>query len=358
MTVSKHKRPSDGPGNPRADERPTPPAVGDGKRVALGPAGRLLRDGYVVARVYSPAATREMQSNFVEACKSFPEFVPGATHYVGGSFGAFGTPGSFHNPFVRELRFTVMAELLPIFEELVHLSGKQYVMQCFDRMCIRRKGTTMPSESPHRDESPMAGLTIGGWLAVKEDQQFRCSPGSHGDGSGRGFQKLTPEEAAEYKSKMSTVRVPVGSVLLFVEDIVHCVSGANTPADMYRVFTGWNLSNSRDNAIEDTDKICEEQAVPLIKSGQKAPMWPRLYLTNHPEKLAAITEQVKPEYRTQHTFKTGARAGKTIEVVERFMPSLAAMDQCYKPYSAAERIIMKPSTIAEIRDALSQLRSL
>ena len=324
----------------------------------MGPAGRLVEVGYAVVQVYDLAAVQELQRKFGEARRSFPEFVQGATHYVGGSFGALGNPGSFHNLFVREVRCTVMAKLLPIFEELAQLSGQQYIMQCFDRMCIRPAGTAIPSESPHRDESSMTGLTIGGWLSVDGDQRFKCSSGSHGDGSGRGFQKLTPEEAADHRAKMITVQVPVGSVLLFVEDIVHCVSGNCLKEEMHRVFMGWNLSNSRDNAIEDIDKVCEEQAVPLIKSGQTAPTWPRLYLTNHPEKLAAITEQVKPEYRTQHTFKTGARAGETIEVVKRFMPSLAAMNQCYKPYSAAEITILKPSTVAEIRDALSQLRSL
>lgn len=312
--------------------------------MAASLARDLLNQGYAVVPIFP--ACEQLQGDFAAMLGTFPEYLPGATQLVGGSFGGLGNAASFHHPLVRQLRARVMAELLPVFSELSLLTNFPNLEQLVDRVCVRPVGTRQSRELPHRDESPGDGLVLGGWLSVKGTQTFRCSPGSHGDGKGQGFCKLTAAEAADYKARMIDVIVPPGSVLLFVEDIVHEIRSGKLSELVYRLFMGWRLTASNTPLVPDIATCLETQSIVPVKSLQCPPMYPVLYLVHHVPKLLELTTHVRPVCRVDHTFASGKRAGTSITIVRRFMPSLMELGCCYPPYTQAEIDILRPRPLS------------
>jgi len=99
--------------------------------------------------------------------------------YVLGGFGAIGIPSMFHHPDLRELRGACYEAVYPYFAQA--FPGRK-MEALFDRLSVRRKGTTTSAESWHRDVGGKPGdLILGGWLnldaAGTKPQYFSGIPG-------------------------------------------------------------------------------------------------------------------------------------------------------------------------------------
>lgn len=209
----------------------------------------LIKDGVVVVPVFTDRKEREsINDEFRCTLSTFPEFInPTAdTVFTAEYFGAMSHPSSFHNPFVRKIRRSIMKDAVRVFQ---HSSKK--LEQLIDRMVVRKKGTKCASEQWHRDVSPskLEGDTVyGGWvnLDIDNEQGFSCVVGTHfktgKETKETGFCKFTDDEKQEFKDKKTIVKVPAGCMIIFDQSIVHEILPRTSPIESYRLYTGWRLT--------------------------------------------------------------------------------------------------------------------
>ena len=84
--------------------------------------------------------------------------------YVLGAFGAFGNPASFHSRELYALRYILFNKLKNVFKTV---DSDRKLEMLFDRLAIRREGTTLGGETFHRDTSSLQDETdkiYGGWI--------------------------------------------------------------------------------------------------------------------------------------------------------------------------------------------------
>lgn len=254
-------------------------------------ARELMDHGYVVFPMYSKKQCEAMVNEFQRTEKGFREYktnVPmGTKHnpYVLGGFGAYGNPSSFHNDFVRKIRRDKFRHLA-LFGELMRLAqdrgivpdAKKYRVAGFmDRMCRRLKGTSTTKESYHTDQIPKGretDLTLGGWIQLSSDTSFfSCVPKTHS------FFPPKPHKAkktgfATQNSKECTHEIPVpqGHILIFFQNLGHCVFSTKRATDSFRVFSVFLLTTHRTHFYE-YDKILTDNGVPRLASHQIPPMY-------------------------------------------------------------------------------------
>lgn len=168
-------------------------------------AESLFRDGVAVVPIPFLSTLESIaraRSALDAEISAFPEFRPeyvvdGAfvrsvkggvskRELVKGGFAALGTPSSFHNSFVRQMRTDVHPIGVKLFEALASrvdfrstTEGKEWrCSQEMDRLLIRPAGVSPTSEMWHRDSSPAASsgdLVFGGWLNLDtQPQHFSC----------------------------------------------------------------------------------------------------------------------------------------------------------------------------------------
>ncbi|CAN0347700.1 unnamed protein product, partial [Phaeothamnion confervicola] len=216
----------------------------------------IIRDGVAVVPVLDERETTLFRDAFIAAEKQFPEFLHTAAAeqlpYVMGGFGAYASASSFHNAYVRTLRIYTAKTMVTFFKKLAKRmdtsnpirentsmdpEGKWYFQPLFDRMCKRHKGSSVSSESPHRDLNPQIVTPIppgidqflpaqydyafGGWLNLDErgrDQFFTCVKKTHRDhvtlkkkrGAESGFATEEPKEVVADR-----IIVPPGQTVIF-----------------------------------------------------------------------------------------------------------------------------------------------
>jgi hypothetical protein len=241
----------------------------------------LRKDGVVVIPTphVDPDRRKLVVNEFLDHLRSSPEFKgfntddPQQKPVLGG-FAALANPSSFHAPFLRTLREQVMAWLLTF--DILPLEGGK-LEQPFDRVVYRVKGQTTSAESMHRDEAPTAldgDSVYGGWLNLDSHPQFfSCAPGTHTDvgNANKGFAKIVDaSERKRYTQRFKLIPVPPGHMVIFYERLVHEVFKKTAERLTLRVFFGWRVTDADEplfGSVE-TDRWCEDQAVPKIKSGQ------------------------------------------------------------------------------------------
>jgi hypothetical protein len=300
----------------------------------------LLRDGVVIVPVFSAEETSQYNNAFWWAATSFPEYLNPQntdTIFVQGAFGALGNPSSFHNPIVRHIRLNMMFRAVSLFRTI---SDGKNLEQLFDRMAIRRKGTTLGKETWHRDQAPCSpdDQIFGGWINLDTtgEQRFSCIPGSHIiKRDNTGFVKEAP---VNEKQKI-IYQIPPGHWIIFYQNILHEVLPGKVKYDSIRLFLGWRLTNS-DTSLFNHSSILEEQGVPYNPSGQLPTMYAPNHITFHSNTLIWWSNNTfKPQCLEQ---RNSEKLGTYI-VVHKIMSSLHNYNfPLYSEYTEEERSILQP----------------
>jgi len=344
----------------------------------------IIRDGVVVIPLLDKRETTLFRESFVAAQLKFPEFLHDAEAeklpYVMGGFGGYGNPSSFHNAFVRTLRLYTVRPMVKFFKRLakrlntdnpiyepspMDANGKWFFLMVPDGMCLRPKGSSVSSESPHRDLNPQIvtpletnnaqnalkeflpnpyDYVFGGWINLDDsdtgresNQYFSCVKGSHKDhitlkqktGSESGF-------ATEEAKKVNTdkIVIPPGHIVIFFQRILHIVTPRKIKVDSFRQFRIWRITHALErpaplNGWSHMMKCVKDFAVPLKPSSQFPPM----YSKNHASCFLFKDTQNDPIFWSkkkvkdvcmdvEKTCKGKMNNGKVYQVVKRFMPSL------------------------------------
>lgn len=299
----------------------------------------LHSDGYVVIPAFDCDDLQTIRDEFVNTCKSFPEY-KSHEQLVLGNFAALGNASSFHNPFVRKLRLRIMkivrqANVIPMVSE------KHKLAQIIDRMLYRKKGLKPTAESWHRDEAKHTNpddVVYGGWVNLDATSQyFSCVPGTHRPIKTHqgGFAKVDPKSISpESKRK---IEIKPGNVLIFNEDLIHEVLAIPSKTDMCRLFIGWLVTTSENTIIPNMEMILRDQAVVPLKSGQIPPMYAKLHWTNWHHRLISFSTQFH-DACVEHK----ERKGEKIRIVQRHMKSLRELGFMYDPYTQEEIDILFP----------------
>jgi hypothetical protein len=206
----------------------------------LKSAANILRNGFAIYPMIPPEKLPTVRKEFEKVLMTYTTFhdtkkfesmwLPGKGRYSMGGFGALGTPESFHNSISAKFRRDDYDVTFPILGTLsLELDdGHDFIYKRFDRQQIKVVGSSVSSETLHRDEGPCekGDLKFGGWLNLdSKPQKFNCIPGSHPDPgmdrSSRGFYKPSEEETSFAKKHMTSLIIPPGCRIILFEDILH-----------------------------------------------------------------------------------------------------------------------------------------
>ena len=302
--------------------------------------------------------------------------------FVLGAFGAAGLPSLFHHPIIREIRKSAYDTMRPQFAEAYNGWNLEVL---FDRFGIRRNGLEVTGESWHRDTAPAnliepGDVVFGGWVNLDPpldahgkatvSQGFTCvlnsleygmelpAPLASAAVTGgqmpralpvAGFVPFTPDQQAALESRKTNIEVPPGSIVVFNQRIAHCITPNKARFTSFRLYTGWRITKSVSAMYNDTQAIIDEQGVPRLPSGQKAPM----YSPNHISYDKAREGLLKPFsatfipalLQTEHPTEKQL----TIGCIVRYCPSLQTLrtlskGRCkmFDAYSATERAMFSP----------------
>lgn len=307
----------------------------------------LNERGYIVIDFpwMTPSKLIQIKREFDTTLRQFREYKEGANEYVMGGFSALGNPSSFHNTLVRTLRMNAMAELIPLFKEYIsELEGDDWKLeQDIDRMLFRKQGKSPSRETFHRDEAINAedsDKIFGGWINLDtHDQFFSCVPGTHTEVQGHsGFSLIKDKYQIEkYKKDKQKIKIPPGSIMIFYENLVHEVLSSKAKRDMYRLFTGWRITQSNESLIgnEKLRKLLDDNAIIPLKSGQEPPIYAKLHWTNWMPKLTSFSDENISDAFVE--MKLRKKENKEYRVSQRFMKSLREAGQpLYDEYDEIE----------------------
>ena len=119
---------------------------------------------------------------------------------------------------------------------------------------------------------------------------------------------------------------------------------------MRRLFLAWRLTDSEDQlpAFVDLRERLRTQDTLKLKSNQDARMWPKLYWTNHRQKLVEFSKNIADEYLTDQVVKSGKDKGEVIRCVPAVLNSIFAP---YIPYTPREESLYFPNRKFELLNA-------
>ena len=226
------------------------------------------------------------------------EFTDLSGPLVLGGFGAFGHPTSFHHPDIRFIRQYVYDHVKPILSENFDHANLELL---FDRVSIRRTGTSTSKETWHRDICPVKSegdIVLGGWINLDPSgsppQYFSCVPGTHNDpDTGSGFHMI--EDSSEYNKMKVLYTIQPGEIILFNQNLVHEIKSQKSKFDSKRLYLGWRLTNET-KPLFDHSQVIEDQGVPFIPSGQVPPMYAKLHRVNHKHMVIDFSKRIHPVY--------------------------------------------------------------
>lgn len=257
----------------------------------------------------------------------FPEF---NQNYKGpysmGGFGALGIASSFHHPYIRQIRKIVKKRFSRYIK--MGFSGK-YIEGFFDRFCVRNKTFgTIQNESWHQDildpksfknvEFLDTDIMYGGWLNLntKENQSFICVPKSQYDRMEIkvGFALVkNPDKINYYANLEKIITIPPGHAIFIQQGLVHRVNPFLPKQNSYRLFHGFRITESNKQLI-DLESIFENLSVPLLPSGQVAPLYAKLHWVNARDKLNKFASNMDPKFTYDRVMKSGKDKGISYRV--------------------------------------------
>ena len=337
----------------------------------------LFQEGVSIVPIFSSSKIKTYREGFQNI--QFPEFQAPTSSYVMGGFGAYGNPSSFHNEVVRQMRM----EAYPIMKEFFQQQFQQeknnktfYLEQLFDRMCVRKKNSSIPKETWHRDLSPMVveihdpkkkeyqvkqdEHVFGGWINLDEEPQyFSCSLRTHREKflmkkKGNGFALQTKPDPTTTSATM--VEVPSGHAIVFYQNILHQVLPKKQKQDSFRLFQSFRIVSSTTppsplHGQETIQQWIEDQATPLLPSGQHPPM----YSSNHSSVFLfsggkndpiEFSKAFHPSCLISNTCQGEKNKGRPYSIVPRQMTSLCHYQlPLYPPYTQEETNLFFPQKL-------------
>ena len=340
-------------------------------------AQQLLINGVVVVPFLEPNEQSTFHDNLIKEYKNAPEFIDGNVTVTNGAvmggcqFGSF--PSSFHNDTVRHLRTKAAERVIPLlFKPILDRDSDIKVAILGDRACVRPAGIKPTKESWHRDENKYANAhhtIFGGWVNLNAfDQHFSCCPKTHNEVAGNnGFALIeSKEDKKKYKAMKEKIVIPAGHIIVFYERIVHEVLAHMKKEAMVRLFLGWDLTTDDMNLYghylnsigpvvtpEEANKKFKEsmKTFPVLDKTiggkcDKCAMYSPNHLMFWLPRLLKFSENVRPAYCEDYTFKTGKNSGKTFRIVKRFMKAVEGEAwKAARPYSEKELGLFIPKRV-------------
>jgi hypothetical protein len=358
----------------------------------------LLENDYVVLPVFTEDETPLLRRQMLEVIQAAPEFEDYSYMRVLGGFGAQATASSFHHPKARALRVQMAKRTREFARELAQATGHARVEELMDRLAIRLPGTSVSSEAAHRDCAPlgkeqMEDVIYGGWLNLEEEaQHFTGWPGSAvgyeqarvGFAQEKGSKKKEEDGETEKETpaqkkarvhaqleekygKPQTIEIPSGHRIIFRQTILHLVHTSTVPKDKedgaLRLYQGLRLTDDTEPLFGRAylDTTLEEQAAPLLPSGQTPRFCAKQHIQFHLPKATAMAEKMSvflqhqprpdaPIRPVDHmcAFKelkkvTGAKAIAVPLGDEEKKYSLVELGMEFKPWTAVEKKWFYPS---------------
>jgi len=354
-------------------------------------ARSLLDNGYAVIRVYTDEEVNQVRESFINILHGgMPEYLPDATLYVRGGFGALGNPSSFHAPIIRDIRRSAQQVAASMLLQYVRMRPEIdertiRLEQLVDRARVLRDKAEIVQESWHRDTTPAHkmnkvnqvvledDLIFGGWIALDGPQKFSAIRGTHRDQhghiGGRGFAPLNKADKPQYTEMKNTalerdpengwyISIPPGHMLVFQQELIHeVVGGKYRGPESYRLFTGWRLTRSTHSFIKKRDNFFLFQGVTNIKSHQKPDMYPTMpwsSKTASREGLARWSRDTfQPCLLEDRSVESGEFKGETHHLIPRHMFSLyeVAVKRAAQDYVRVHRDILDQHGMEDYGDA-------
>lgn len=338
----------------------------------------LFQDGVSIVPLLDKERTKYYREGFKNI--KFPEFIEHDCQYVMGGFGAYGNPASFHNEIVRELR----TETTPIMKQFFRQEFQKnfpeqtfYIERLFDRMCVRKQGTTIPKETWHRDLNPMTMIPVdqkkkeytprpnehvfGGWVNLDDEPQyFSCALSTHTNNiivkKGKSESGFIAQENPSNDTKPTKIKIPSGHAIVFYQKILHQVAPQKYRKDSFRQFQLFRIVSSETQpeplfSKEKINKWIDNQATPLLPSGQHPPMYSSnhssifLFRGNQNDPIE-FSKKINPKCLIQQTCQSGKNKDRQYHIVQRFLTSLRELGlPMYPPYSKEEKQIFFPQQL-------------
>lgn len=326
----------------------------DHKRTLRKQARILMKRGYVVVRV-DPRETKRARHLFGKDILEFPEYRSDIEHDLStdigaGSFGALNQSSAYHCPSAVYIDLLMKRRLGPIVRRVARKKRLKNWEVLPDRLVYRTQ--KQPTESYHTDNSRGAyhfsDIFFGSFINLNKagvNQVFTLVPGTHKFSArmdGGDFTPMTP--SAELKSRERVVVVPPSHAILFFENIVHRVSGSTPTTPLIRKFCGFRASNDPRQWCPENIQRMEKQAALAHKGGVIAPMYPKLWRTNWPDKCEAYSKTLVPEMVTTYTYKSGKNKHRTINIPHKDPISLSDLGHKY-PLSEEAKNRFKPQAV-------------
>lgn len=320
------------------------------------PVQAILDDGYVTGTLPTTSVARA-RTLLVEYLSAIPErlehaqFEPGTASrgdYSAGRFGALNYASAYHNPAAVYIDEMALEHIGPVVGAVARHMKLSYVELIPDRVHYRTQPQVVKSyhtdhTSGAESEDEVFFVAVVN-LNAREPRPFTLVPGTHKMSARLCGGDFTPEGNQEqWAQREKTVQIPPGGYALVVENIVHRISGRRGCVSMGK-FCGFRISNSSTQWMPENDARMETQAALIHKGGQTAPMVPRLWTVNWPDKCIAYALKHVEKMRRSHTYKAGKRRGQTITTMEAIPLSLAALS-CKYPQSASARNRFKPQKV-------------
>ena len=317
-----------------------------------------MKKGYLVVKVDKAKVDigRGMYLNYLD---NIPEVERGYKikgDKCAGSFGAMHYASTYHNDSKKYLDNLMYETARPIVVGVAALRGLKNEQVVPDRPYFRTNAQN--PESYHTDNTNGAEATDV-FFALKLnlntdiDQVITLVPGTHKHSAsvkGGDFCAVkNKEDKKRFKALEHTVVFGPYEMIIFYENVIHRVSGKKPKKPILRNGLGMRITDSEKGWYEaENSALFAEQGALHHKGGQIAPMYPRLWLTNWPDKMEQFSERLIDAMKTTHTYKTGKRAGQTIVTPHKIPPSLTTLGKRYRDWTEEE---MRPFKLRSIYES-------
>ena len=284
--------------------------------------------------------------------------------------GLLGNPSSQHCPEIRRVRQQIYDHLRP---ELQKVFPGKYVQFLVDRVSVRYRDTRITGDDWHRDVSgePEEGTRIfGGWFNLNSPhstakdilhhkQYFSHVPCSWADvlpSGHNGYDRLSVEDVARYKTMSRVATIMPGEGIIFDENTVHEVKHERRPKDSkpsWRLYIKVKISSNANVTFGENVILTrlENQAMMPLNLTDECPMYDSRHLVYWSSKVEEFSKNMKPVFVV---------VNKTKQMVRRFLQSLKEAKeedptiQLHPEYTEREKAHLLPTLLQEVEKEESE----